>query len=126
MEDPATRYDAFVFLTRKPVATFVRIPQTTVGRNRSDVWRGLRCWISWKLETSHQLKITGESSWVWDVLKCGEIPKWIKSSPCEEDGNTTTCEGSILPDGVRDYCRSSGIFLSLHPVDEYGEKNYCN
>ena len=51
-DENATRYVAFVFFTRNPVATFVRIPQTTVGRKRSEVCRGERDCTSWKLDTN--------------------------------------------------------------------------
>lgn len=45
----ATRYDADVLRTRRPVMMLVRNPQTTVGRKRREVWSGERVWISWKL-----------------------------------------------------------------------------
>lgn len=37
MDDMPTKYDAGVFFTRYPVATFVRKPQTTVGMSRREV-----------------------------------------------------------------------------------------
>jgi hypothetical protein len=49
MEEPATRYEAFVFLTRNPVAMLAPIPQTTVGKKRKDVCRAERFCTSWKL-----------------------------------------------------------------------------
>jgi len=45
----ATRYEAEVFQTRKPVMILARIPQTTVERKRREVCRAERLSISWKL-----------------------------------------------------------------------------
>jgi hypothetical protein len=40
IDETATRYLADVLRTSRPVITFVKTPQTTVGRSRREVWSG--------------------------------------------------------------------------------------